>query len=54
MINKIDINENALYLRKLFGEDSNSPIDIFSLLNDSDEFITIFYVCGGDNDMGAN
>jgi Zn-dependent peptidase ImmA (M78 family) len=40
---KIDINSDAITLRKLFGEDPYSPVDIFSMLNNSEDFTVVFY-----------
>jgi Zn-dependent peptidase ImmA (M78 family) len=40
---KIELNSNAIILRKQLGEDSSSPIDIFSLINDLDNFSLVFY-----------
>lgn len=39
----IDINSDALGLRRKFGEDANSPIDIFSLLSNSEDLTIVFY-----------
>ena len=43
MKEKIDLNAEALYLRKRLGEDAYSPIDIFSLIGDSDDLTVLFY-----------
>lgn len=43
MIEKIDINANAIWLRKFLKEDADSPIDIFSLVNSIDNLTIIFY-----------
>lgn len=41
---KLELNSNAIYLRrKLFNEDVFSPIDIFALINDLQDFTLIFY-----------
>ncbi|SET59165.1 protein of unknown function [Natronincola peptidivorans] len=43
MKEKIEINGEAISLRKNFGEDSHSPIDIFSLLHNNDDLTMVFY-----------
>lgn len=43
MKEKIEINSDALALRKYFGEDSYSPIDVFSLINNLEELTVVFY-----------
>lgn len=43
MIEKIDINANAIWLRKKMNEDANSPIDIFSLVGSIDNITIVFY-----------
>lgn len=43
MIEKIDINANAIWLRKKLNEDANSPIDIFSLISSIDNITIVFY-----------
>lgn len=43
MREKIEINAEAVRLRKSFGEDAYSPIDIFSMLNNSDDLTVVFY-----------
>jgi len=43
MKEKIDLNTEALYLRKYFGVDTYSPIDVFSLIADSDNITVLFY-----------
>jgi len=40
---KIELNGEAINLRKEFGEDSNSPIDIFSLIHNNDDLTIVFY-----------
>ena len=40
---KIDINANALWLRKHLNEDANSPIDIFSLVSSIENLTLTFY-----------
>lgn len=43
MKEKIDLNSEAINLRKDFGEDVNSPIDIFSLIHNSSDLTIVFY-----------
>lgn len=43
MKEKIEINGEAIYLRKLFGEDTDSPIDVFSLLHNNGDLTIVFY-----------
>ncbi|MEA3423987.1 MAG: ImmA/IrrE family metallo-endopeptidase [Bacillota bacterium] len=43
MKEKIELNSEAINLRKQFGEDSNSPIDIFSLIHNNDDLTIVFY-----------
>ncbi len=43
MKERIEINSDAINLRKYFGEDIYSPIDIFSMLNNSEDFTVVFY-----------
>jgi hypothetical protein len=40
---KIELNGEAISLRKEFGEDTNSPIDIFSLIHNNDDLTMVFY-----------
>jgi Zn-dependent peptidase ImmA (M78 family) len=40
---KIELNSEAINLRKDFGEDQNSPIDIFSLIHNNDDLTIVFY-----------
>jgi Zn-dependent peptidase ImmA (M78 family) len=40
---RIDINSDAIALRRDFGEDPYSPIDIFSMLNNFESFTIVFY-----------
>jgi len=40
---KIELNSNAAILRKKLGEDSLSPIDVFSIINNIDNFTLVFY-----------
>ena len=43
MKEKIELNSEAINLRKEFGEDSNSPIDIFSLIHNNEDLTIVFY-----------
>lgn len=43
MKEKIEINAEAVSLRKQLGEDIDSPIDIFSLLHNSKDLTIVFY-----------
>lgn len=40
---KIEINSDAISLRKYFGEDAYSPVDIFSMLGNNDDLTIVFY-----------
>ncbi|MHB8126571.1 MAG: ImmA/IrrE family metallo-endopeptidase [Desulfitobacteriaceae bacterium] len=39
----IEINSDAISLRKYFGEDAYSPVDIFSMLSNNDDLTIVFY-----------
>ncbi len=43
MKEKIEINSSAISLRREFGIDIYSPVDIFSLTNNSDDLTIVFY-----------
>lgn len=43
MKDRIDINSDAVSLRRQFGEDGYSPIDIFSMLGSADDLTVVFY-----------
>ena len=43
MKEKIELNGEAISLRKDFGEDVDSPIDIFSLIHNNDDLTIVFY-----------
>lgn len=43
MKEKIELNGEAISLRKDFGEDIDSPIDIFSLIHNNDDLTIVFY-----------
>lgn len=43
MKEKIELNSEAIMLRKEFGEDAISPIDIFSLIQNNDDLTMVFY-----------
>lgn len=51
MIDRLDLNTKAQELRELFGEDANSPVDIFSLAHQI-EGLTIVYYPLGENISG--
>ncbi len=51
MIDKADLMTKAIQLRKELGEDSNSPIDIFSLTQNIERFTLVYYPMG-DNFSG--
>jgi len=40
---KIEINSDAIMLRKKMGEDSMSPVDVFSLLGNNNRLTLVFY-----------
>lgn len=40
---KIELNANAISLRRKFGEDASSPIDIFSMINNVDNYTLVFH-----------
>lgn len=42
MIDKMDLSNQASQLRKILGEDGDSPIDIFNLVQKQDHFTLIF------------
>jgi Zn-dependent peptidase ImmA (M78 family) len=46
MKEKIQINAEALDLRKILGEDVYSPVDIFSLLSSVEDMTVVFYPMG--------
>ena len=46
MIDKLDINTKAQELRELFGEDANSPVDIFPIVNQIEDLTLVFYPLG--------
>ena len=43
MKEKIELNGEAIILRKEFAEDANSSIDIFSLVHNNDDLTIVFY-----------
>lgn len=43
MKEKIELNGDAISLRKEFGEDIDSPIDIFSLIHNNKDLTMVFY-----------
>lgn len=46
MLDKLDLNTKAQELRELLGEDANSPVDIFSLVNQIEKLTLVFYPLG--------
>ena len=46
MPDKLDLNTKAQELREELGEDANSPVDIFSLVNQIDRLTLVFYPLG--------
>lgn len=46
MIDKLDLNTKALELREVFGEDANSPVDIFALANQIEGLSIVYYPLG--------
>ena len=45
-MDKLELNTKAQELREMLGEDANSPVDIFSLVNQIDELTLVFYPLG--------
>ncbi|WP_315574547.1 hypothetical protein [Oribacterium parvum] len=48
MIDKMDLSNKASKLRKILGEDGESPIDIFNLVQKQDHFTLVFYPLGSN------
>ena len=46
MLDKLDLNTKAQELREALGEDANSPVDIFSLVNQIEGLTLVFYPLG--------
>ena len=46
MLDKLDLSTKAQELRELLGEDANSPVDIFSLVNQIEGLTLVFYPLG--------
>jgi Zn-dependent peptidase ImmA (M78 family) len=46
MKERIELNAEAISLRKQFGEDIYSPIDIFSILHSNEDLTIVFYPMG--------
>ena len=46
MIDKADLMTKAIQLRQELGEDSNSPVDIFSLAQNMEKFTLVYYPMG--------
>ena len=47
-MDKLDLSTKAQELREMLGEDSNSPVDIFSLANQIDGLTLVFYPLGAN------
>lgn len=43
MKERIELNSEAIALRKEFGEDAYSPIDIFSIIHNKDDLTIVYY-----------
>lgn len=52
MIDKMDLNNKAISIRKTLGEDESSPLDIFSLAQTIENLTLLFYPLG-NNISGA-
>ena len=48
MLDKLDLSTKAQELRELLGEDANSPVDIFSLINQIDGLTLVLYPLGNN------
>lgn len=48
MIDKMDLSDKASTVRKMLGEDSSSPIDIFSLIQAIENLTLVFYPLGSN------
>lgn len=46
MLDKLELNTKAQELREILGEDVNSPIDIFSIVNQIEGLTLVFYPLG--------
>ena len=46
MLDKLDLSTKAQELRESLGEDANSPVDIFSLVNQIEGLTLVFYPLG--------
>ncbi len=51
MIDRVDLITKAAQLRKILGEDGNSPVDIFALVQNIENLTLVFYSMG-DNLSG--
>ena len=51
MLDKLDLSTKAQELREMLGEDVNSPVDIFPLVNQIEGLTLVFYPLG-DNISG--
>lgn len=45
-MDKLDLNAKAQELREQLGEDANSPVDVFSLVNQIERLTLVFYPLG--------
>ena len=46
MLDKLELSTKAQELREILGEDANSPVDIFSIVNQIDGLTMVFYPLG--------
>ena len=46
MMNQIEINAKAIELRKQFGEDENSYVDVFALASQISDLTLVLYPMG--------
>ena len=46
MLDKLDLNAKAQELREALGEDANSPVDVFSLVNQIERLTLVLYPLG--------
>ena len=48
MIDKMDLSNKASNLRKRLGEDGETPVDVFKLVQKIDNFTLVFYPLGSN------
>lgn len=53
MTDRAELMKNAIKLRKDLGEDSSSPIDIFSLATSIEKLTLVFYPLGENEEFGV-